>query len=76
MAVQRDGKLVLVGSAGNSGAIVRVQGDSASEGGGPGGGGPGGGGGGKSKVLRCGGKRATIVGTSSATASRAPGAPT
>ena len=63
MAVQRDGKLVLAGSAGNSGAIVRVQGDSVSEGGGPGGGGPGGGGGGKSKVLRCGGKRATIVGT-------------
>jgi len=60
MAVQRDGKLVLVGSAGNSGAIVRVLGDSASEGGGPGGGGPGGG---KSKVVRCGGKRATIVGT-------------
>src|SRR4029079_15700264 len=63
MAVQRDGKLVVVGSAGSSGAIVRGQGGPASAGGGPGGGGQGGGGGGKSSVSRCGGKRATIVGT-------------
>jgi uncharacterized delta-60 repeat protein len=64
MALQPDGKIVLagyVGSGAASGAVVRLQGDSAAEGGGPGGGGTGGGG--KSKVPRCGGKRATIVGT-------------
>jgi uncharacterized delta-60 repeat protein len=63
MALQPDGKIVLAGyvaTAAASGAVVRLQGDSASEGGGPGGGSSGGG---KAKVPRCGGKRATIVGT-------------
>jgi uncharacterized delta-60 repeat protein len=67
VAVQRDGGIVVVGTAGASvntdGDIVvaRLQGDSPS-GGGPGGGSPGGGGPG-SKVLRCGGRLATLVGT-------------
>jgi uncharacterized delta-60 repeat protein len=63
MALQPDGKVVVVGYIGAgtaaSGAVVRLQGDSKTDGGGPGGGG----GGGKAKVYRCGGKRATIVGT-------------
>ena len=61
MALQPDGKIVVAGyfaTAAASGAVVRLQGDSAAAGGGPGG--PGGG---KTKVFRCGGKRATIVGT-------------
>ena len=61
MALQPDGKIVVagyVGAASASGAVVRLQGDSAGSGGGPTG--PGGG---KTKVYRCGGKRATIVGT-------------
>jgi uncharacterized delta-60 repeat protein len=60
MAVQPDGKIVIagyVGTAAASGAVVRLQGDTAGEGGG------GAGGGGKAKVYRCAGKRATIVGT-------------
>ena len=60
MAVQNDGKVVLVGRAGTSVAVARVLGDSASEGGAGSGGG---GGGGTSKAARCAGKRATIVGT-------------
>jgi uncharacterized delta-60 repeat protein len=62
VALQADGKIVVAGffgAASASGAVVRLQGDSRSDGGGPG---PGGGGG-KAKVYRCGGKRATIVGT-------------
>jgi uncharacterized delta-60 repeat protein len=62
IALQPDGKIVVAGYIGTSaasGAVVRLQGDSRSEGGGPGGGG----GSGKTKVFRCGGKRATIVGT-------------
>jgi uncharacterized delta-60 repeat protein len=61
MAVQPDGKLVLAGYVGaspSSGAVLRLLGDPKG-----GGGGPGGGGGGSGKVYRCGGKRATIVGT-------------
>jgi uncharacterized delta-60 repeat protein len=63
MALQPDGKIVVAGYLGTgaaSGAVIRLQGDSRSEGGGPGGGGAGGG---KAKVYRCAGKRATIVGT-------------
>jgi uncharacterized delta-60 repeat protein len=37
MALQGDGKVVLVGHAGKSAAVVRVQGDTAAQGGGPGG---------------------------------------
>jgi uncharacterized delta-60 repeat protein len=65
MALQPDGKIVVagyIGSGAASGAVIRLQGDSRSEGGGPGGGG-GGSGSGKAKVYRCGGKRATIIGT-------------
>jgi uncharacterized delta-60 repeat protein len=61
MAVQPDGKIVMagyVGTAAASGAVVRLQGDTAGEGGGGVGGG-----GKKPKVYRCGGKRATIIGT-------------
>ncbi len=60
VAAQTDGKIVLAGIAGNSAAIVRLLGDPANTGGGPGGGS---GGGGHHKVLRCAGKRATIIGT-------------
>jgi uncharacterized delta-60 repeat protein len=59
MALQGDGKVVLAGHAGNSAAVVRVQGDTT-------GGAPGGGGTGPNttgRVPRCGGKKATIVGT-------------
>jgi uncharacterized delta-60 repeat protein len=63
VALQADGKIVLAGGASGGKAIVaRLNGDEPSAGGGPGGGGGGGGGGG-SKAYRCGGKRATIVGT-------------
>jgi uncharacterized delta-60 repeat protein len=70
MALQPDGKIVLAGQAGTTGAVVRLQGDTAAAGGGPAsppGGGSGSGpngGGGASKVPRCAGHRATIVGTS------------
>jgi Ca2+-binding RTX toxin-like protein len=71
MAVAPDGKIVLAGDAGNSVAVVRLDGDSAAAGGGPAPGTPGGGTGTggkggttKSTVPRCGGKAATIVGTS------------
>jgi uncharacterized delta-60 repeat protein len=37
MALQADGRIVLTGRSGNSGAVVRVQGDTAAQGGGPGG---------------------------------------
>ena len=69
VALQNDGKIVVAGGGSVGGAagaralVVRLNGDDASGGGGPGGGGGGGGGGGKSKAYRCGGKRATIVGT-------------
>ena len=67
MALQADGRIVLVGDAGNAAAVVRLQGDLAAGGGAPGGGGSGGTGGGTggsaNSVPRCGGKRATIVGT-------------
>ncbi len=67
MALQSDGRIVLAGTAGTgtpTGAIVRLQGDSAASGGGPGGPGGPGGSGGTTKVPKCGGKRATIIGTS------------
>jgi uncharacterized delta-60 repeat protein len=62
MALQSDGKIMGVGglnddSAVFKAAVVRLQGDSKSEGGAPAGTG------GKAKSYRCGGKRATIVGT-------------
>jgi uncharacterized delta-60 repeat protein len=40
MALQGDGKIVLAGRSGNSAAVIRVQGDTAAQGGGPGGSGP------------------------------------
>ena len=64
MALQADGKIIAVGTTratgatGFSGAVVRLQGDTKADGGAPSG--PSGG---KSKAYRCGGKRATIVGT-------------
>jgi uncharacterized delta-60 repeat protein len=70
VGLQKDGKIVVGGTTaglpGNDNvAVARLDGDEAATGGGPGGGGGGtGGGGGKSKVYRCGGKRATIIGTS------------
>jgi uncharacterized delta-60 repeat protein len=78
LALQRDGDIMLFGSYGvqsQSSTVARLQGDTApagggggggSGGGGGGGGGAGGGGGGgagPSKVPRCAGKKATIVGT-------------
>ncbi len=65
MALQADGKLVAIGGTRatgatiSSGAVVRLDGDTKDEGGAP----VGPGGGGKGKTYRCGGKRATIVGT-------------
>jgi uncharacterized delta-60 repeat protein len=57
MAIQPDGKIVLAGGGqGGVGLVARLQGDSATAGGG-------GGGGGSTKVPRCLGKKATIVGT-------------
>jgi uncharacterized delta-60 repeat protein len=59
MAIQSDGKIVLAGSNTLGQMVVaRLLGDS------PGAGGPGGGGGPSVSVPRCGGKPATIVGTS------------
>jgi uncharacterized delta-60 repeat protein len=66
VGLQRDGKIVVGGTtAGGAGtddvAVARLDGEAPGSGGGPG---PGGnGGGGKAKVYRCGGKRATIIGT-------------
>jgi uncharacterized delta-60 repeat protein len=59
-----DGRIVAAGSSEGNFLLAMVEGDSAAAGGGPGTG-PGGGGpgGGKSKVPRCAGKKATIVGT-------------
>ena len=59
--LQGDGMIVLVGHAGKSAAVVRLQGDTAA-GGAPGGPGVGPNAGGR--VPRCAGHRATIVGTS------------
>jgi uncharacterized delta-60 repeat protein len=61
LAIAPDGKVVVVGTTG-AGAVsdmfaARLQGDPASQGGGPSGGG------GKGKTLRCAGKRATVIGT-------------
>ncbi len=66
MALQPDGKIVIAGTAGSNSAVARLEGDATATGGGPGGGGGGGGpgGGGGSKVPKCAGKAATIVGTS------------
>jgi uncharacterized delta-60 repeat protein len=63
VTLQSDGKIVAVGGLNDNsgvfkGTVVRLQGDTKDEGGAPGG--PGGG---KGKTYRCGGKRATIVGT-------------
>jgi len=68
VALQRDGRIVVGGDNGDDTLVARLQGDGSAAGGGPSGGGPGGGGGsggggGKSRVPRCAGKRATIVGT-------------
>ena len=66
VALQADGRIVLAGQDGAADALImRLQGDSAQVGGGPAGGGPGGGGGGGgvTKVPRCAGKQATIVGS-------------
>ena len=66
-AIAPDGKVLLVGDAGSSMAVARLLGDSAAAGGTPGGTGPGSTGGGGSSTARaprCGGRRATIVGTS------------
>jgi uncharacterized delta-60 repeat protein len=59
MAIQPDGKIVLAGNnALGQTVVVRLLGDLPGSGGGPGGpGGPG------ATVVRCGGKKATIVGT-------------
>ena len=64
VGLQKDGKIVVGGTtAGGAGtddvAVARLDGGEPDTGGGPG---PGGGGG-KSKVYRCAGKRATIIGT-------------
>jgi uncharacterized delta-60 repeat protein len=64
MALQSDGRIVLVGHAGTAAAVVRVEGDSAAAGGAPNTVGGGNGSGGSSKVFKCAGKKATIVGTS------------
>jgi uncharacterized delta-60 repeat protein len=61
VALQPDGRIVLAGSS-NDFAVARLEGDPpAGEDGGPGG--PGGGAGSGSRVPRCAGRRATIVGT-------------
>jgi uncharacterized delta-60 repeat protein len=74
-ALQADGKIVIAGQTNQNAVVARLQGDGQAGGGGPaptpgsgspspgGGGGGGGGAGSKSRVPRCGGKRATIVGT-------------
>jgi uncharacterized delta-60 repeat protein len=70
VAIDSAGRIVVVGAAAQFAVVARLQGDAVSAGGGPGGGSPGGGGGGGGqrpstlKVPRCGGKKATIVGTS------------
>lgn len=73
VVVASDGKIVLGGAGGPGVAAARLLGDPVAAGGGPGGGGTGGtggtggggtGGSGTSSVPRCGGRRATIVGTS------------
>jgi uncharacterized delta-60 repeat protein len=65
LAVEPNGAIVLAGQKGTTGnvavAVARLQGDAAGKGGGPGGGG---GAGGNGSPPRCGGRRATIVGTS------------
>ena len=63
MLLQGDGRIVLVGHAGSSAAVVRLQGDTASAGGAPGG--PGGPAGPNTsgRTPRCAGKKATIIGT-------------
>ena len=67
MTLQANGRIVIVGtnSLGTPWdvGVARLDNDSPPVGGGPGGGGPGGGPGGGKSVPRCGGKRATIVGT-------------
>jgi uncharacterized delta-60 repeat protein len=65
VALLRDGRIVVAGTSEGNFLVALVEGDSPGSGGGPGGGGPGGGGpgGGKSRVPRCAGKKATIVGT-------------
>jgi uncharacterized delta-60 repeat protein len=79
VALQSDGRIILGGTT-NPGAnvdvfVARLEGDPPAIGGGPapgqpgspgGGGGGGGGGGSKTKVPRCAGKKATIVGTNRA----------
>jgi uncharacterized delta-60 repeat protein len=61
VALQPNGRIVLAGSS-NDFAIARLEGDPPADGGaGPGG--PGDGAGNRSRVPRCAGKRATIVGT-------------
>ena len=64
----RDGRIAVAGTSGGDFLVALVEGDSPGSGGGPGGGGPGGGGpgGGKSRVPRCAGKKATIIGTGKA----------
>ena len=62
MALQADGRIVVAGTVGDDMFVVRLQGDSAAAGGAPGGGA--GGPNGSSRVPRCAGHRATIVGTS------------
>jgi uncharacterized delta-60 repeat protein len=54
MALQADGKVVLAGFADKSAAVIRLMGDSQAGGGAPNTGG---------RAQRCGGRRATIVGT-------------
>ena len=68
VALLRDGRIVAGGGSEGDFLVALVEGDSPASGGGPGGGGPGGGGpgGGKSRVPRCAGKKATIVGTGKA----------
>jgi len=68
VGLQKDGKIVVGGTtAGGTGTddvvVARLDGDEPGSGGGPGPGGGNGGGGGKTKVFRCAGKRATIIGT-------------
>jgi uncharacterized delta-60 repeat protein len=65
VALLRDGRIAVAGASGGDALVALLEGDSAATGGGPGGGG-GQGGGSKTKVPRCAGKRATIVGTNKA----------
>jgi uncharacterized delta-60 repeat protein len=58
VAIQRDGKIVVAGGSNNAALVARLQGDPVG-----GGGGGGGGGGNTTKVPRCLGKKATVVGT-------------